>query len=241
MLDVTKIVGDYVAVWNEADPARRRHRIEALWVPDGTTCYRLLDAHGHDAIESRVAGSWDKWLHGGHYAFRPKASVSHHDVIKCTWEMLAVPGGTVEANGLSFLVLDGQGRIRHDFQFNPSLTDGGTLVERRHAAASESEPARRRRLVAELWAPDGTYVTGGSASSGHAEIDTAIAAGMADWTTRGLVLAAAVHSQSHHQVAWFQSPLQGKDSGRIGGTVSHLLRLGDDGRIGCDYAFEEPV
>lgn len=240
MLDVTKIVGDYVAVWNEAEPARRRCRIEALWVPGGTTCYRLLDAHGYDAIESRVAGSWDKWLHDGQYVFRPKASLCHHDVIKCAWEMLAVSDGTVQANGLSFLVLDGQGRIRHDFQFNPSLNDGGVLVDRRNAAASEPEPARRRCLIEELWAADGAYVTSRSASRGHAEIDAAIAAAAADWAARGLTPTTAVRSQAHHHVAWFQSVLRAKESDPVG-TIAHLLILGDAGRIGCDYAFEEVV
>jgi hypothetical protein len=239
MLDVTKIVGDYVAVWNEANPAHRRHRIEALWVPDGTTCYRLLDAHGYDAIESRVAGSWDKWLRDGQYFFRPKASICHHDVIKCTWEMLTVPNNTVAANGLSFLVLDRQGRIRDDFQFNPSLNDGGTLIDRCCAAASEPEAARRNCLIAELWAVDGIYATDRSASQGHAEIDAAIAAAAADWAAQGLTPAPAVRSQAHHHVAWFQSVLQAREGHRIGGTVSHLLILGADGRIGCDYAFED--
>lgn len=239
MLDVTKIVGDYVAVWNEANPAQRRHRIEALWVPDGTTCYRLLDANGYDAIESRVAGSWDKWLHDGQYVFLPKASICHHDVIKCTWEMLTVANNTVEANGLSFLVLDRQGRIRHDFQFNPSLNEGGALIDRYCAVASEPEAARRRRLIAELCAVDGIYVTDRSSSRGQAEVDAAVAATAADWAARGLSPGPAVRSQAHHHVAWFQSVLQAKDSDQIRGTVSHLLILSEDGRIACDYAFEE--
>src|SRR5262249_44886305 len=121
MLDATEIVRNYVAVWNEADPEVRCRRIEAVWVPDGTSCYRLLGARDYDAIENRVAGSWDKWLRDGKYVFRSKATVCHHDVVKSAWQMVSVPGGRVEANGLSFLVLDPEGRIRHDFQFNPSL------------------------------------------------------------------------------------------------------------------------
>jgi hypothetical protein len=241
MLDVTEIVGNYVAVWNEADPEGRRRRIEAVWIPDGTSCYRLLDAHGYDAIEGRVAGSWDKWLRDGKYAFRPKATVCQHGVVKSAWEVVTVPGGAVQANGLSFLVLEPDGRIRHDFQSNPLLNEGGPLADRHHAAVSEPDGARRRRLIGELWAPDSGYLTGGSASRGSAEINAMIAGLQTDWAVRGLVLAPADRSQAHHHVAWFQSPLRAKDSDRAVEIISHLVILGEDGRIGCDYQFEEPA
>ncbi len=44
MKEIIKIVNDYVAVWNEADAAQRRRRIRSVWLPDGTTCFRVLDA-----------------------------------------------------------------------------------------------------------------------------------------------------------------------------------------------------
>jgi hypothetical protein len=239
MLDATEIVGNYVAVWNEADPRQRRRRIEAVWVPDGASCYRLLDAHGYDAIESRVAGSWDKWLRDRRYVFRPKASVCHHDVVKSVWEMVAVPNGEVEANGLSFLILDPDGRIRHDYQFNPSLDDASAVANRHHAAVSEPDALRRRRLIAELWAPDGAYVTDRSASRSLAEIDAAIAVLQTDRAAQGLVLAPPVKSQAHHHIAWFQSPLRVKEGGRAAATVSHLLILDEGGRIQVNYQFQE--
>jgi hypothetical protein len=241
MLDVTEIVSNYVAVWNEADPEQRRRRIEAVWVPDGTSCYRLLDARGYDAIEGRVAGSWDKWLRDGKRVFRPKATVCQGSVVKSAWEIVTVPGGAVAAEGLSFLVLAPDGRIRHDFQFNPLLNDSGALADRHHAAVSEPDGARRRRLIGQLWAPDGNYVRGVSASLGPAQIDAAIAGLETDRARRGLVLAPADRSQAHHHVAWFQSPLRAKDSDRAVALISHLLILGEDGRIVCDYQFEEPA
>lgn len=241
MFNVSEIVGNYVAVWNEADLQQRRRRIEAVWALDGTSCYRVLDAHGYDAIEGRVAGSWDKWLSDGKYVFRPKATVCHHDVIKSAWEMVTVPDGEVEANGLSFLVLDPDGRIRHDFQFNPSLNDADALAGRHHAAESELDAARRRHLIAELWAPDGAYVTDRSASRGEEEIDAAIAGLQADQATRQLTLAPAERSQAHHQVAWLQAPLRTKEGDRAVAIVTHLLVLGEDGRIGSDYRFDEPA
>jgi hypothetical protein len=57
MHNLSGFIDAYVAVWNESDAETRRRRIAAVWAPDGTTCYRLLDAHGYEQIESRVAGS----------------------------------------------------------------------------------------------------------------------------------------------------------------------------------------
>ena len=64
-MDLDTIIENYIAVWNEADPQRRRERIRSVWAEHGVTCYRLLDARGYEAIESRVVGSWDKWLRDG--------------------------------------------------------------------------------------------------------------------------------------------------------------------------------
>ena len=61
MMNVMDLVDRYVAVWNEPNADERRKRIRSLWAPDGTTCYRLLDAHGYEAIEARVTSSWDKF------------------------------------------------------------------------------------------------------------------------------------------------------------------------------------
>src|SRR5689334_10749854 len=63
-IDPSSLAQRYVDVWNEGDAARRRQRIRALWTEDGTTCHRLLDARGYDAIEARVTGAWEKWCRG---------------------------------------------------------------------------------------------------------------------------------------------------------------------------------
>ena len=103
MVKVMDVVDRYVAVWNEPAADQRRKRICSLWVPDGMTCYRLLEARGYDAIEGRVTSSWDKWLRDGRYIFRSRDTVCHHDVVKVNWEMVTTAGGEIEAVGLSFL------------------------------------------------------------------------------------------------------------------------------------------
>jgi hypothetical protein len=226
MLDVTRIVDDYVAVWNEADPGRRRERIRALWAPEGTTCNRLLDARGYEAIEARVAGSWEKWLRDGNYAFRPKTAVSNHAVVKVDWEMVAVPGGRVEGAGRSFLVLDPNGRVDHDYQFNPAMDDAGELPARWLSARVE-----------DLWAPDGLLVTAEQVWRGHREIAEALGARNA----AGRKLSPAGRGHAHHDVAWLDWHVTATEDDRVVASVCHLLRLEASGRVGCAFEFEEPA
>ena len=77
MDNLPSFIDAYVAVWNEPEAETRRRRIAAVWAPDGTTCYRLLDAHGYGEIESRVAGSWDRWLRDGKFVFRAVNAICH--------------------------------------------------------------------------------------------------------------------------------------------------------------------
>src|SRR5215469_10485236 len=151
MKDIGSIVDNYVAVWNEGDPAKRRLRIREVWAADGTTCYRLMDARGYDAIERRVVGSWEKWLGEGKHVFRPKSFDAHHNIIKLEFIMVSLPGEDVEANGLCFLLLDQDGRIEHDYQFNPSANNAGQLAERYIALLNEDNPTARRSQINELW------------------------------------------------------------------------------------------
>ena len=173
MENLSALIDGYVAVWNETDTETRRRRIREVWAEDGTTCYRLLDARGYDAIEARVTGSADKWLGEGKYRFRPKQAAAHHDVVKLDFELMTLPDEKVEASGLCFLLLAADGRIRHDYQFNPSATDGNGLVARYVAAWNEAHAARRGWRIAELWAPDGTYVSESKMCRGHDAIAAA--------------------------------------------------------------------
>ena len=153
MTNLSDLVANYVAVWNEPDAAVRRRMIHSVWAPDGNTCYRLLDAHGYEAIEARVTASWDKWLREGKYIFQPKSMAGHHSAVKLEFTMVTVPDCDVEANGLSFLILNPDGRIKHDFQFNPTANETSDLVDRYLAMWNETDPIMRRRQIAELWAP----------------------------------------------------------------------------------------
>ena len=241
MLDVAKIVDDYVAVWNEADPERRRQCIAAVWAPDGTTCYRLLDAHGYEAIETRVRGSWDKWIREGNYIFRPARIRHHHGTVRLEFELVTVPERQVEARGLCFLLLDADGRIRHDYQFNPTANDATDLLQRYVGALSEPAVEARRQRLAELWAPEAELVSESGSVRGLDAIEAEMAAAQARLAAAGLRLVPGDRSQSHHHLARLQWQVRRDGSDEVATATSDLLILDERGRIRLGYRFAEPV
>jgi hypothetical protein len=238
-VNLDSVIENYVAAWNASDPAKRRARIRSLWAEDGVTCYRLLDAHGYDAIEGRVAGSWDKWLRDGKYIFKRARSSYHHDIIRFDFVMVTVPDGEVEARGLSFLIFDCNDRIRFDYQFNPTVDEAGQLVDRYLAALNEERDDRRRNQVAELWAPDATYVSNKLVRYGHSEIfqSATEAHWMADRDR--CVFKSANASHAHHNLVTFKWQIQKDPDGKAVAAGSDLIVLDENGRISRDYRFEE--
>jgi hypothetical protein len=124
----------YVAVWNEADAERRRARVAELWTPDaehvlvppaevrdaaaGMKMSPVFEVRGHGELEERVADAHRQFVASGEFDFRRHDEpVRLRDVVKFRWEMVSAADGSVAAVGLEILVLDGQGRIRTDYQF----------------------------------------------------------------------------------------------------------------------------
>jgi hypothetical protein len=110
-------ITQYVATWNEPDPDVRRKWISGTWSERASLFNRVKEYHGHAGIEAAVKRSYDLFGSRG-FLFRPRAEpVSHHDAIRFAWEMLTEANGKVDSLGTQFLILDGDGRIRLDYQF----------------------------------------------------------------------------------------------------------------------------
>jgi hypothetical protein len=242
MVNVDKVVENYVAVWNESDADERRRKIRAVWAADGSTCFRLLDAHGYEEIEGRVRSSWEKWGQEGKYAFRPKFTSSHHNVVKFDFAAVAVSeGDRVEGNGLSFLILDSDGRIQDDFQFNPTANDANELAGLYVATLNETDPQIRRQRIMTLWAPDGTFMSERSVRKGYEEIEAETTEVHEAAAAKGLVFLPGDRFQQHHNVARLSWELRATDSATVAAAGSDLLVLDDRGRILFDYQFGVPA
>jgi hypothetical protein len=238
MNGVRSLVYDYVAVWNEPDPDERRRRIERIWPPNGRTCFRLLDARGHDEIEKRVTASWERWLTEAQYLFKPRTIALHHNVIKFEFVMVTVETGDTQANGLSFLLFDEQLRIQQDIQFNPSADDAGELLGRYIGALNEADATARRGRISDLWAPDGELIRATSISKGRQAIEAAAKATYEEFGASGRPLASANLSQAHHDVArikW-RAPVEAETA--VDAIGDELLMFGGDGLLRFAYRFD---
>ena len=118
MDDAQRLADRYVAVWNEADPDRRRHAIAELWTQDGQHYVDVREARGYEALEMRIIGSYDRNIRDGGHRFRAvKGARALRDVVTFDWEMLHADSERIEASGSIVLIADGEGRILVDYQF----------------------------------------------------------------------------------------------------------------------------
>jgi hypothetical protein len=131
--DPNQVAARYVAIWNEADPERRREGVADLWSEDavhllqppqevyesakGLQLAPLFQARGHDELEGRVTSAYEQFVATGQMSFRPRDDASRiGDAVKFHWEGVS-PSGEVLAVGLELVILAPDGRIQTDYQF----------------------------------------------------------------------------------------------------------------------------
>jgi len=107
---INETVANYIAAWNETDPAKRRALIARTWTEEGS----YLDAHregtGHDGIDAMIGATREKFTG---YQFRLASGIeAHHDQVRFSW----IAGGTPEAPlyfaGTDFATFTADGRFR---------------------------------------------------------------------------------------------------------------------------------
>jgi hypothetical protein len=119
MENATELVDRYVALWNESDADKRRLAIVELWARDGLHLAKRHECSGYATIEDRVVRSYEASIAPGVNIFRHANNVdAHHNVVRFNWHMVRKATGEIAATGLEMLVLDDDGRIRADYQFN---------------------------------------------------------------------------------------------------------------------------
>ena len=121
-MDVVQTLAQrFVSIWNEHDPEQRRAMVRALWAVNGRHLMGTQDVRGYEALEERVAASNRHNVVEKGYIFRPPTAIqSLPGVIKFRWDMARQDSGEVVSNGVGFLVIDDQGRIRCDYLFAES-------------------------------------------------------------------------------------------------------------------------
>jgi hypothetical protein len=109
MADIATVVDDYIAVWNEADPERRRALIARTWTEDGTYVDPLMSGAGIDEINAMVGAAQQQFPgHRFELTFGPDA---HNDVARFTWTLVAQESGAAAAVGVDFATVAADGRL----------------------------------------------------------------------------------------------------------------------------------
>jgi hypothetical protein len=107
MSDFTTLAEQYIATWNETDPAARRALIDKTWSAEGRYTDPLAEVAGRDQIDAVIAAAQAQFAG---MTFRLAGPVdAHHDQARFTWEL--GPDGTAVVVGFDVAQRDADGRL----------------------------------------------------------------------------------------------------------------------------------
>ena len=109
MTDVTTVIDDYIAIWNEGDAERRRQLVARTWSEDASYVDPLMSGAGQDGIDAMIAAAQEQFP--GHRFELVDGPDAHHDRVRFTWQLVAEAGGAPVAVGLDFGTLAPDGRL----------------------------------------------------------------------------------------------------------------------------------
>jgi hypothetical protein len=108
MTDANMIARNYIELWNETTPSRRREILSQHWAADATYVDPLMRGDGHDAVDALIAGVQQRFPD-----FRFKligAPNGFGDHVRFSWG-LGPDGSDSPIKGTDFAILK-DGRIR---------------------------------------------------------------------------------------------------------------------------------
>jgi hypothetical protein len=112
MTDVNTIARNYIDLWNERAPARRREMLAANWTSDASYVDPLMSGDGHDGVDALITGVQQRFpdfrfkLIGEANGFGDRLRFS----LRFSWG-LGPDGADSPIKGTDFAVLS-DGRIR---------------------------------------------------------------------------------------------------------------------------------
>ena len=109
MTDITTLIDDYIAAWNEPDTDRRRQLVAATFTDDATYLDPVMEGEGADSIAAMIGGAQAQFP-GARFelAAGPDA---HHDVVRFAWHLYGADGARI-ATGYDYGTVADDGRLR---------------------------------------------------------------------------------------------------------------------------------
>ena len=82
---VEQVIDQYIAAWNETDPAALRGAVDAVVIEDACYADPLVDVHGRAAIDATIAAAQAQ---SPGVVFRLAGPVdAHHGIARFTWHL----------------------------------------------------------------------------------------------------------------------------------------------------------
>jgi hypothetical protein len=111
------------------------------------------------------------------------------------------------------------------------------ILDRYTATWTESDPARRREQIAELYAPDAYYANQGNEYHGAAGVEEATARNWDKFISHGYTFTVADGAAAHHDSARVPWQMLAPDGATVAAAGMQFLVLDEAGRVSGDYQF----
>jgi hypothetical protein len=109
MTNITTLIDDYIAAWNEPDAGRRRELVAAAFTDDATYVDPLMDGAGADGIAAMIGGAQAQFP-GARFELADGPD-AHHDVVRFAWHLFGADGARI-ATGYDYGTVAEDGRLR---------------------------------------------------------------------------------------------------------------------------------
>ncbi len=109
MTNLQQLAEQYLAIWNETDPAARRKLIDTVWAEDGSYTDPLVAAEGRDAVDAMI-GAVQAQFTGLVFTLGAAGVDAHHNLARFTWD-LGPAGAEALIVGFDVLVATEDGLI----------------------------------------------------------------------------------------------------------------------------------
>jgi hypothetical protein len=110
MTDITTVVHNYIAMWNETTPEDRRAIIADTFADEASYLDPIMSGEGREGIDAMVAGA-QKQFPGTRFELTAGPD-AHNDRVRFAWRMLAAGDGTPVAAGVDFATVADDGRLK---------------------------------------------------------------------------------------------------------------------------------
>ena len=104
MRDAKTLADDYVTLWNEVDPGRRKEILARTWTADATYADPLMSGAGRTEIDGLIAAVQSKFPGFRFKLLKAAESVGSH--VRFSWQ-LGPHAGAAPIEGTDFIVRDG--------------------------------------------------------------------------------------------------------------------------------------